>query len=150
MNNLQRWLRFNLVGALGLILQLSALALFNRYAPKHYLGATATAVELAVLHNFLWHLHYTWKDRWNPKTIPGQLIRFHLSNGAVSLLGNLALMPLLYSIAHLPLLAANSMAILSCSLLNFALSNTWAFNNSGVISKRQKDTEGCLKTTFDY
>ena len=25
--------------------------------------ATAAAVELTLLHNFVWHLHYTWRDR---------------------------------------------------------------------------------------
>jgi putative flippase GtrA len=41
--------------------------------------------------------------------------------------GNLALMPLLYREAHLPLLAANSIAILVCSILNFLIGDRWAF-----------------------
>jgi putative flippase GtrA len=27
------------------------------------LYATAAAIELTLLHNFVWHLHYTWRDR---------------------------------------------------------------------------------------
>jgi len=125
-NPLLRWLRFNLVGAMGMVVQLAALALFNRLWAGHYLVASAAAVELAVLHNFVWHLHYTWRDRRGVSAF-AQLLRFHLSNGLVSLLGNLALMRLLIHGAHLPLLAANIIAILCCSLANFCLGNTWAF-----------------------
>jgi putative flippase GtrA len=122
-----RWLRFNLVGAMGMAVQLAALALFNRWMRGHYLWASAAAVELTLLHNFLWHQHFTWRDRRDAAPWPQQLWRFHLSNGLVSLLGNLALMRLLVHAAHLPLLLANTLAILSCSVANFWLGNRWAF-----------------------
>jgi putative flippase GtrA len=127
MNPLLRWARFNLVGAMGVAVQLSALALFNRCAPGRYLYATAAAIELTLLHNFLWHLHYTWRDRRNDSALLTQLTRFHLSNGLVSMLGNLALMRIFVHTAHLPLLAANGIAILCCSIVNFCLGNIWAF-----------------------
>ena len=126
MNTLIRWGRFNLVGAMGMVVQLAALALFNRCAPGHYLCCTAAAIELAVLHNFVWHLHYTWRDRRDSSVLL-QGMRFHLSNGLVSLLGNLALMRVLVQGAHLPLLAANCVAILCCSVANFYMGHTWAF-----------------------
>ncbi|MGB6974822.1 MAG: GtrA family protein [Terracidiphilus sp.] len=123
-----RWCRFNLVGALGMVLQLAALTLLNRISGGHYLLATAAAVELTLLHNFVWHLRYTWLDRRNRSSIPAQLIRFHLSNGVVSLLGNLLLMRLLVHGARLPVVPANFLAILACSLVNFALGHFWVFN----------------------
>ena len=122
-----RWCKFNLVGAIGMAVQLSTLALVTHAAPGHYLAASAIAVELAILHNFIWHLHYTWRDRREGSPVLTQLLRFHLSNGAVSILGNLILMRLLVHEAHLPIIAANIIAILCCSLVNFTLSNTWAF-----------------------
>lgn len=127
MNPLLRWLKFNLVGAMGMALQLATLALINHLAPGHYLVASAVAVELAVLHNFVWHIHYTWSDRRHQTPLHTQLLRFHLSNGLVSLLGNLALMHFLVHTAHRPVLVANMIAILCCSIANFALSHTWAF-----------------------
>jgi putative flippase GtrA len=122
-----RWSKFNLVGAVGMMVQLAALALFNRCVPGHYLLASAAALELTLLHNFVAHLHYTWSDRRRNSAVLAQLLRFHLSNGLVSMLGNLALMRLLVGIAHIPLLAANAIAILGCSILNFCLGNNWAF-----------------------
>ena len=59
-----RWGKFNLVGVVGMVVQLGALALINRLAPGHYMVATAAAIEITLLHNFVWHLHYTWRDRF--------------------------------------------------------------------------------------
>jgi putative flippase GtrA len=129
-SRLIRWYKFNLVGAIGMIVQLAALATLNRLVPGHYLYATAAALELTLLHNFVWHLHYTWRDRCGGSAL-AQLIRFHLSNGLVSLCGNLVLMRLLVHSAHLPILAANPIAILCCSLFNFSLSRTWLFRQVG-------------------
>jgi putative flippase GtrA len=122
-----RWLKFNLVGAIGMVFQLATLALLNRCAPGHYLLVSAAAVELTLLHNLVWHLHYTWRDRRNNSALAGQLMRFHLSNGLVSMLGNLALMRVLVDGAHIPIIASNCLAILCCSIVNFCLGNRWAF-----------------------
>jgi putative flippase GtrA len=122
-----RWLRFNLVGAIGVPVQLSALALFHRYAPDRSLWTTAAAVEVTLLHNYVWHRHFTWRDRCSDSAPAAQLLRFHLSNGSVSMLGNLTLMRILTVEARLPLLAANAIAIICCSLINFLLGESWAF-----------------------
>lgn len=128
MNALIRWGKFNLVGAMGVGVQLASLALLNRVMAGHYLYAPATAIEIALLHNFAWHWHYTWRDRRDGVSALGALVRFHLSNGAVSMLGNLALMQLLVHRAHLPLLIANILVIVCCSVANFSLGNSWAFS----------------------
>jgi dolichol-phosphate mannosyltransferase len=123
------WLKFNLVGVIGIAVQLSSLALFNRWLHGPYLLASAAALELTLLHNFVWHLHYTWRDSKHTRRSSTftQLLRFHLSNGLVSLVGNLALMRLLVAHAHLPVLAANAISICCCSLANFFLSQNWVF-----------------------
>jgi putative flippase GtrA len=126
-NTFVRWWKFNLVGAMGMVVQLCALAAINRLVPGHYLCASAAAVELAVLHNFVWHLHFTWRDRRHDSVLLSQIVRFHLSNGLVSMLGNLGLMRILVQGAHVPLLIANCIAILCCSMVNFSLGDNWAF-----------------------
>jgi len=134
-NTLTHWLRFNLVGAIGIAVQLSALTLFNHIARGHYLVASAAALELTLLHNFIWHLHYTWRDTTHHRPLI-QLLRFHLSSGLVSLIGNLALMRLLVSQTHLPVLAANAIAIACCSLTNFCISHKWVFATEQNLTKR--------------
>jgi putative flippase GtrA len=122
-----RWAKFNVVGLVGMALQLALLALLNRVMAGHYLYASAAAIEITLLHNFTWHWHYTWRDRRVGNSPAGALVRFHLSNGMVSMLGNLALMELLVHEGRLPLLLANGMAIVCCSIANFFLGNQWAF-----------------------
>ena len=122
-----RWLKFNLVGAMGMVVQLGALAAISRCVGNHYLCASAAAVELALLHNFVWHVHFTWRDRRDDSAVLSQLMRFHLSNGLVSLVGNLVLMRVLVQGARMPLLIANCIAILCCSVVNFCLGDNWAF-----------------------
>jgi putative flippase GtrA len=126
-NTVIRWGKFNLVGAIGMVVQLAALALFNRWSRGHYLLASAAALEITLLHNFVWHLHYTWRDRRCDSALPAQLVRFHLSNGLVSMVGNLALMRALVDGAHFPIIVSNGIAILCCSIVNFFLGNNWAF-----------------------
>jgi len=95
----------------------------------NYLLATALAVETAVVHNFLWHERYTWADRVHPswqKSLP-RLLRFNLAAGGVSIAGNLALMKLMVGLGHMNYLIANAIAIASCSLLNFMVSEEWIF-----------------------
>lgn len=155
-NMLARWGKFNLVGAVGMAVQLGALALLNHFAPGHYMLATAAAIEITLLHNFVWHLHYTWRDRFPTRNtkgvfrmghpgdrgaLAGHLLRFHLSNGLVSMVGNLALMPLLVESARIPVVAANAIAILGCSIVNFFLGDQWAFVSVPPINAAASPTQ---------
>ena len=124
MNTFIRWGKFNLVGAMGMVVQLAALALLNRWTAGHYMYASAAAIEIALLHNFMWHVHYTWSDRRDSAARLRQLVRFHLSNGLVSMLGNLALMRLLVHEARLPLLVSNPFGSLYLSRRGLSSSRT--------------------------
>ena len=133
---MNRWIIFNLVGAGGIAVQLGVLALLVRIFHWHYLAATAIAVEAAVLHNFVWHQRWTWRDRpaHSRHSTLARLIRFHLLNGAISLGGNLALMSLLAGVFHLDAVAANVVAIVACSLLNFTASEMVVFRSTVPIA----------------
>ena len=58
-----RWLKFNLVGLGGVLVQLGLLEAWTHFSLGNYLLGTALAVEAALLHNFGWHCVYTWRDR---------------------------------------------------------------------------------------
>ena len=110
-----------------MLVQLTTLALLNHYAHGHYMVATAAALELTLVHNFIWHLNFTWRDRRSGGTLRTQFVQFHLANGLVSLVGNLALMRLLVGVVHLPVVLSNAMAILCCSIVNFVFGNRLIF-----------------------
>jgi len=135
-STLVRWCKFNLVGGIGILVQVAALFVLKSILHVQYLAATAIAVEAAVIHNFVWHERFTWADRTKlDQTQPDRtnrasfrrLLRFHLSNGAVSIFGNLALMRVLVGQGHMNYLLANAIAIAVCSLANFVVSEMWVF-----------------------
>jgi putative flippase GtrA len=125
----RRWLKFNAVGAIGIVVQLAALAILKSLLHLNYLAATGLAVEAAVLHNFVWHERWTWKGEPRGSAL-GRLLRFHVSNGAVSMAVNLVLMRLLVGRFGIRLLAANLIAIAAGSLANFFLSEWFVFGDA--------------------
>lgn len=148
-STLLRWGKFNLVGAIGIGVQFVALFLLKDILGIELLLATAIAVETAVLHNFVWHERFTWADRIAPdpsepdsvRRICGlnrpllsrgflrRLWRFHLANGAISILGNLLMMKALVGFGHLNYLMADAVAIALCALVNFVLGDQWVFQS---------------------
>lgn len=106
----ERWLKFTAVGGIGIVVQLVVLAGLKTGFGLNYLRATAVAVEAAILHNFLWHERFTWRDRRTGKSL-GRLVKFNLTTGAFSILANLALMKLLVEEVRFEYLPANGIAI---------------------------------------
>ena len=124
------FIRFNVVGILGFALQTGALFVLT-HGPHRtgYLAATAAAVELAVLNNFVWHQRWTWKDR--PPATKGEtlrrLVKFNITNGAVSLVGNVIFMSILVGRLRLPIAIAYVMSVTACAICNFFLADRFAF-----------------------
>jgi putative flippase GtrA len=121
----ERFVAFNAVGALGAGVQLSCVAALTAFAHVHYAIATPVAVGVAVVHNFLWHRRWTWRDR--RAAFGPALLRFVATNGVVSLIGNMAVMTTLVAGAHVPAVPANLVSIAVCGLLNFVLGDAVAF-----------------------
>ena len=127
---MNHFIRFNIVGVFGFALQSGALFVLTHIAPPvGYLLATAAAVELAVLNNFVWHQRWTWKDR--PSATKGEtlrrLVKFNITNGAVSITGNLIFMSILVGRLRLPIAGANVASVAACSICNFFLADRIAF-----------------------
>jgi dolichol-phosphate mannosyltransferase len=123
---LWRWLKFNAVGAIGVCLQLGVLAMLRAGLHWGYLQSTAVAVEVTVMHNFLWHERFTWADR-PAKARVERFAAFNCSNGLISLAGNLVVMKLLVGGLGINYFAANGIGIAVCSLANFAVGDQFVF-----------------------
>ena len=125
-----RWLKFNLVGGIGIAVQLLTLAVLKAGLHVNYLVATALAVEGAVIHNFLWHERFTWAER--PGAGLNRFLKFNLTTGLFSIGGNLALMKLLVDLGHMNYLLANGITITACSVVNFLVSDFFVFAEDGT------------------
>jgi putative flippase GtrA len=133
-STLIRWCKFNFVGGIGVVVQFGALFLLKSVLHFNYLAATAIAVEFTVVHNFVWHERFTWAERTKRDRVRAswsrslqRLLRFNLTNGAVSIVGNLALMRMMVGQGQMNYLLANGIAITLCSVVNFLVSETWVF-----------------------
>lgn len=127
---MKTWVKFNLVGVAGFVLQTGALFVLTRAVPRvGYLAATAMAVELAVLNNFIWHQHWTWSDRpsLTKRQTLRRLVKFNVTTGMVSLAGNLLLMSVLVGRLGLPVVGANVVTVVACSIISFSLADRIAF-----------------------
>ena len=162
----RRFLRFNVVSLLGIGVRLLGVAVLVSGLGVHYLVATALAVEASILHNFFWHLRWTWAGTSQPgrpfsagedtgptvvgvRASPVEVVRaswpgsgspiffrcvaFHASNGLVSMLGAMLLMPALVSGLGLHYLVANVVTLLLTGALNFLLGDRLVFRATGPV-----------------
>jgi putative flippase GtrA len=129
---IERYLKFSAVGAIGVAVQLAALGFLHGFLRLNYLTATALAVEAAVLHNFVWHERWTWRERMRPKSsgVSIRLLQFNLSAGLISILTNLVLMRWLVGSRHAQYLLANLLTIAAGSAVNFLLSDLLVFRRA--------------------
>ena len=119
---------FAAVGIVGYGVQTAVLWLLVGRIGLAVVPATIVATEAAVLHNFLWHLRWTWADRpAGARAGAGRLVRFNLSNGGFSLVGGAAIMALLVDALGVHYLLANLIAVLVVSVVNFLASDRFVF-----------------------
>lgn len=123
--------RFTLVGFIGAILQLALISLLTKSFGVLSTVATLLAVEITVLHNFIWHERFTWDHRRSKgsRQLALRLWRFHAGNGLVSLAGNTILMYYLVERLRAPTLPAAIGAIVLCSLANFLIADRWVYRH---------------------
>ena len=126
-----RFSRFSVVGFLGAALQLTLVFLLTKYVGVLTTAATLVAVEITILHNFMWHERFTWRNRGpkSPRQIALRLWRFHAGNGLVSLAGNTIFIYFLVERLKAPVLPAAIGAIVLCSLANFWIADRWVYRS---------------------
>jgi putative flippase GtrA len=121
--------KYTVVGAIGTGVKVGALVLLHDTCGLGALAATALAVELSTLHNFAWHMGWTWRDRsrgLGAREIAARLLRFHLGNGAVALAVNMICVPLLTG-AGFSYAVAGVLATIAGGVVNFAVAGLWVF-----------------------
>ena len=117
-------LKFCAVGASGYAVNLAVFWVCVELVGVHYLVAATFAFVVAVTNNFWWNRHWTFKARSGAARF--QAPRFF----AVSILAFLvaaAVLELLVSVAGLPEVAAQAIAIVVATPLNFIGNKMWSF-----------------------
>lgn len=125
-NSAIRWLRFNLVGAMGFVLQTAVLWLLVRRMDVRTPVAIAIAVLAAVSHNFFWHECFTWPGLPREERLR-RWLSFHLSTGLVSVISNLGVTMAVIAATGLSATMANAIAVGVVSIANFWISERVVF-----------------------
>jgi putative flippase GtrA len=130
--------KFNLVGLIGAALQLVLLHLLVTSFHLPEVAAAPIAVETVVLHNFVCHERFTWRDqdRVGIRQRSGRLWRFHLSNGLISIAGNTVLISVLVERFNAPAVASAAAAIALCAPVNFLVADLWVYRQRTATSSQ--------------
>lgn len=134
---MSRPVMFAAIGIAGYVLQTTALWLLAGRAALPVVPATVAATELAVLHNFFWHVRWTWSDRPSgTRETAMRLLRFNIANGGISLVGAAALTAVLVHGLGIHYLVANLATVLTCALANYLTGDRWVFREGPSTSPR--------------
>ena|SRR5688572_3832619 len=124
-----KWLRFNAIGAMGVAVQLLVVIFVRYFFDVSPFVATFIAIQFALIHNFVWHQRWTWRNNRiaGRKACLKRFVRFHSSSGTISVVGTLGFTALLLQTLNLPYVVCNLMAIGACNIANFLFSHTFVF-----------------------
>ena len=143
---LPRPVRFASVGVMGFLVQTLTLHALTAWAGVPYIAATVAAVEVAILHNFLWHEGWTWQDRAGAADQRlARLLRFNGLSALVSISGNVALTTLFVELAAVPILLANALAVIALSVFTYAALGRWVFLEAAI--PRSPTQRGPMRVT---
>ena len=127
-----RFVKFNAVGGLGIVVQLTVIWFLTGVTQTPVVLATAVGVAAAVVNNFVWHRQWTWRDRLDDSgSTSAAFARFALANGMVSLIGNVAVMSALAQTTSLHPVPANLIAIAVCGVANYFIGDNLVFRAGG-------------------
>jgi putative flippase GtrA len=123
-HNWVQLLKFCAVGASGYVVNLSVFALCVEGLDMHHLAAATAAFVVAVLNNFWWNRHWTFRARSGRAGF--QAARFFTVSVAAFLFAA-SILQLLVSVAEVPELPAQAISIVVATPLNFIGNKMWSF-----------------------
>lgn len=121
-----RWVRFNAVGCVGFVLQLSVLWILGQVTSLSPSMAVAAAVLITVTHNFLWHERVTWPNQPSAGRAR-RYLTFHLSTGVFSVVANVCITGAIARLTGMPLVPANAVAVGVASVAGFFVGDRLVF-----------------------
>jgi len=123
-HNWVQLVKFCAVGASGYVVNLTVFALCVEGLDLHHLVAATVAFVVAVLNNFWWNRHWTFRAGSGHAGF--QAARFFTVSVAAFLFAA-SILELLVSVAEMPELPAQAISIVLATPLNFIGNKMWSF-----------------------
>lgn len=124
-----RIIKFGIVGASGVVVNMGALYLLAEFGRIPYFVASVIAIELSIISNFSINLLWTWRDRSGQGTFWGTLVRYHIGAGATAFLGNYLILILLTELFGMHYLVSNLVGIGVGTFSNYIINDLWTFRH---------------------
>lgn len=124
-----RIIKFGIVGASGVVVNMGALYLLAEFGKLPYFVASIIAIELSIISNFLVNLLWTWSDRSGEGTFWGKLVRYHIGAGVTAFLGNYLILILLTEFFGMHYLISNLIGIGVGTFSNYIINDLWTFRH---------------------
>ncbi len=124
-HNWVQLMKFCAVGASGYVVNLCVFAACVGLLDAHHLVAATAAFVVAVLNNFWWNRHWTFRARGGHAGF--QAARF-FAVSIVAFLVAATVLEVLVSVAGLPELLAQAISIVAATPLNFIGNKMWSFS----------------------
>jgi len=128
-NKYYRVIKFILVGASGVIVNLGLLYFLKEFLKINYLVAGLVAIEISIINNFVLNSLWTWKDKFTTslKIILFRFLKFNFSTGFSILVINFLFLWVLTEYFHFYYILSQSIGIIMGSIINFLLYHYWVF-----------------------
>jgi putative flippase GtrA len=123
-HNWLQLVKFCAVGASGYVVNLCVFALFVGPLDTHHLVAATAAFAVAVMNNFWWNRHWTFRARSGRAGF--QAARFFTVSVAAFIFAA-AMLELLVSVVGVAELPAQAISIIAATPLNFIGNKMWSF-----------------------
>ena len=128
--------KFMAVAWLGMVVNTGCLYLFKGVLGIRLIPASMMAIEIAIIHNFIWFRSWTWRDREHQPPFFRQLIKFNLATGAVDFSANIAVLWSLSTFFGVHYLLANVLGMIAPPFIKFWLNEKLIFRESPDDSSR--------------
>ena len=122
-----RLLPFAAVALIGFVVQVILIELLSQTLSWPLAVSTMVAVEVAVLHNFVWHEQWTWRHRVMGTNRLQRLAMFHATNGLTSITGNVAFAEILVRTSALNSFSRSVVSVALTGMLNFIAADRMVF-----------------------
>ena len=124
------------VAWLGMAVNTGCLYVFKGLLHVRLIPASVMAIEIAIIHNFIWYRSWTWRDRPNKPPFFQQLIKYNIATGAVDFLGNVSVLWILATFLNIHYLLANILGMIAPPFIKFWLNEKVIFKASPDDSDR--------------
>jgi len=124
--NSEEFVNYCLVGASGVVVNLSVYYSLTRFLDINVLLSSPIAIEASLLTNFLLHNYWTFRDRRTKKTLVSRLLSFHVVAGVAGLI-NYIMFVALISLLLINDILAVLFGIGAGIIFNYTGNSLWTF-----------------------